>query len=75
MASMIKPLLLMGDVEMAFVGIQALFSAVHNTVKVTLTSALETLKRKVEPRLDVGPNVPLTLNEHARHVSRRSYIT
>lgn len=69
MASMAKPLVLMGDVETAFFGIQSLFSSVDNTVKVTLRSALEIMKQKVELRLDGSPNALLQLNQHARHVS------
>jgi aspartyl/asparaginyl-tRNA synthetase len=69
MSMMGKQLALMGDVEMAFTSIRGLFSAIDNTVKVTMRSALEDLKQKVEMRLKNGrPTKEFVLNEHAKHV-------
>lgn len=69
MSMMGKQLALMGDVEMAFTSIKGLFSVIDNTVKVTMRSALEDLKQKVEMRLENGrPTKEFVLNEHAKRV-------
>jgi len=67
MSMMGKQLALMGDVEMAFTSIKCLFSVIDNTVKVTMKSALEDLKQKVEMRLKNGiPTKEFVLNENAK---------
>lgn len=69
MSMMGKQMALMGDVEMAFTSIKGLFSVIDNTVKVTMRSALEDLKQKVEMRLKNGrPTKEFVLNEYAKRV-------